>query len=61
MAGRAIDVRPSDPFPLVAYHWGSDTGTTEREAVEATRLHATDCMENMADKLSEYKRAFSSV
>ena len=56
MAGRALDVRPSDPFPLVAYNRGSDTGTAQGQAAETIGFHATDCMENMASELSKNTR-----
>ena len=53
MAGRAVDVRPSDPYALVAYNWGSDKGTPKGQAAETIGLHTTDCMENVAVELSE--------
>ena len=52
MAGCAADVRSSDPFPLVAYNRGSDTGTAHGQAIETIGFHATDCVENMAAELS---------
>ena len=56
MAGCTVDVRPSDPDPLVAYNWGSDKGTLKGKAVEAIDLHTADCMENVAAELSENTR-----